>query len=64
MLRLKKTLKTYKDFRKLFYEVWSESFYNYTLIIVLFFSLANTAKFNMTLNLFYTNIFQLSQVYE
>lgn len=31
MLRLKKTSGTYKDFGKLFYEVWSETFINYSV---------------------------------
>ena len=34
MLRLRKTLGTYKDFGKSFHEVWSEAFYNYITILV------------------------------
>lgn len=63
MLRLRKTLGTYKDFEKLFYEVWSESFHNYTSIMVSLF-VPSTAELNVALNTFYANILQLSQVYE
>ncbi len=63
MLRLRKTFGTYKDFEMSFYEVWSESFLNYTSIIVSLFA-PSTAELNVALNPFYSNILQLSQVYE
>ncbi len=63
MLRLMKTSGTYKNFRKSFYEVWSESFLNYTSIMVSLFA-PSTAELNVALNSFYGNILQLSQVYE
>ena len=63
MLRLKKTSEIYKDFGKLFYKVWSESFYNYTSIMVSLFA-PSTAELNIALNTFYANILQLFQVYE
>ncbi len=37
MLKLQKTLETYKDYGSNFYEVWSEAFINYTLIMVFLF---------------------------
>lgn len=63
ILRLRKTSGTYKDFGKSFYEVWSEGFHNYTSIMVLLFA-PNTAELNVSLNPFYNNILQLSQVYK
>lgn len=56
MLRLKKTLEIYKDFRKLFYKIWLESFLNYTFIIVVSLFSLNIAEVNLTLNTFYSNI--------
>lgn len=63
MLRLRKTSGTYKDFGKLFYEVWLENFLDYTSIMVSLFT-PSMAELNIALNSFYDNIFQLSQVYE
>lgn len=63
MLRLRKPSGTYKDFGMSFYEVWSESFHNYTSIMVSLFA-RSTAELNVALNTFYAKILQLSQVYE
>ncbi len=63
MLRLRKTSGTYKDFGMSFYEVGSESFLNYTSIMVSLFA-PSTAELHVALNSFYGNILQLSQVYE
>lgn len=63
ILRLKKSSKTYKDFGKLFYKDWLENFLNYISIIVSLFTPSIT-ELNVAPNFFYSNIFQLSQVYK
>lgn len=63
ILRLRKTFGIYKDFGKSFYEVWSESFLNYTSIMVTLLA-PSMAELNVAFNSCYGNIFQLSQVYE
>ncbi len=63
MLRLWKTLGTYKDFGKFFHKVWSEVFRNYTTILV--FLLGKEAPdLHTALAEFYSNIYELSTVYK
>ena len=63
MLRLWKTLGTYKDFGKSFHEVWSEVFRNYTTILV--FLLGKEAPdLHTALAEFHSNIYELSTVYK
>ena len=59
ILSLKKTLRTYKDFGKSFYEVWLENFFNYSSILISLFALSMSV-FNVIFNFFYNNILQLS----
>ena len=63
MLRLLKTSGTYKDFGKFFYNVWADAFYNYTTIFVFLFS-KETSDFHTALAEFYSNVYELSTVYE
>ena len=63
MIRLKKNARTYKDFDKSFYDVWSEGFINYTAIPVPLFG-ATVLDLHAVLSIFYTKIPQLAKVYE
>ena len=53
----------YKNFGKLFYKIWLESFLSYIFIIVLLFA-SRKMELNIALNVFCDNIFQLSLVYK
>lgn len=63
MLRLCKTSGIYNDFGKSFYNVWADAFHNYTTILVFLFGkeapdlYAAPAKF-------YSNVYELSMIYE
>ncbi len=61
--KLRKTSGTYIDFGKSFYEVWPDAFYNYTTIPVSLFC-REVLDLHSALPEFYTNIFELSTVYE
>ena len=63
MLRLRKTLRTYKDFGKSFYDVWADAFHNYTTIRVSLFR-KKTPDLYTALAEFYINVYKLSTVYE
>ena len=63
MLKLRKISRTYKDFGKSFYEVWADVFYHYTTILVFLFS-REVPDLHSALAKFYTNIYELSTVYE
>lgn len=63
MLRLQKTLRTYKDFWKTFYELWADAFYNYTTIFISFFS-TETPDLHADLAEFYSCIYKLLMVYD
>jgi hypothetical protein len=63
MLKLRKTSGTYKDFGKSFHEVWSESFLNYTSIMVSLFG-KTAPDLHAALSAFHNDIYQLSRVYE
>jgi hypothetical protein len=63
MLKLRKTSRTYKDFEKSFHEVWSESFLNYTSIMISLFG-KTALDLHATLSAFHNDIYQLSRVYE
>lgn len=62
MLRLKKIFETYKNFEKLFYKFQLENYINYIFIIVPLF-VRSIVELNVAFNSFYSNIFQLLQVY-
>ncbi len=61
--KLRKTSGTYKDFGKSFYEVWADVFHNYTTILVSLFG-REVPDLHSALVKFYTNIYELSKVYE
>lgn len=61
-IRLKKVIETYKDFEKTFQDMWSESFLNYSAIMVFFFGLSKPTL-HRTLSRFYSDIFKFSWVY-
>ncbi len=63
IFKLRKTLGTYKDFDKSFYKVWADAFHNYITILVSFFG-REVPDLHSALVEFYTNIFELSTVYE
>ncbi len=63
MLKLRKTLGTYKVFGKSFYEMSADAFYNYTTILVILFG-REVPDLHSALAEFYTNIYKLSIVYE
>lgn len=63
MLRLRKTSGTYKDFGKSFYEVWADTFHNYTTILVSLFG-KEAPDLHAALAKFYSCIYELSTVYE
>ncbi len=63
MLRLQKTLRIYKNFGKSFHEVRSEAFNNYIIILVSLIG-KETPDFDTALAEFYSNIYELSTVYE
>ena len=63
MLKLRKTSGNYKDYGNNFYEVWSEAFINYTLIMVLLFGVT-VSRFQAALTRFYGLVLQLSKVYD
>lgn len=63
LLKLQKALRTYKNYKSSFYEVWSESFINYTLILVSFFG-TMTPRLQLALTQFYGLILQLLEVYD
>lgn len=63
ILRLWKTSRKYKDFRKYFFEVWANIFYNYTTIFIFFFA-KKALDFHTTLQKFYSSVYELLTVYE
>ncbi len=63
MLKLRKTSGTYKNFGKSFYEVCADAFHNYTTILVSLFG-REVLDLHSTLSEFYTNIYELSIVYD
>lgn len=63
MLRLKKTWSIYKNFEKLFYEIWLNNFHTYILILLLLF-VFSIINLNIALNTFYINILQLFYIYK
>ena len=63
LLKLRKTLGTYKNFSKLFYEVWADAFHNYTTILVSFFG-REVSDLYLLLAGFYTQIYKFFTVYE
>ena len=63
MFRLQKTLKNYKDFEKLFNNMWANTFYNYTTIFVSLFG-KKALDLHFFLDKFYTNIYEFSTVYK
>lgn len=62
ILRLRKGQGLYKDFGKTI-KIWSESFRNYSMILISLFGLATPDLF-AALTLFQGKIFQLSKVYK
>ncbi len=63
MLKLRTSSGTYKDFGKSFYEVWANSFHNYTTLLVFLFD-REIPNFHSALDEFYTNIYGLSTVFD
>ncbi len=63
MLKLRKTSGTYKDFGKSPYKVWADAFHNYTAILISLFG-SEVPDLHSVLAEFYTNIYELSTVYE
>lgn len=63
MLKLRKASGSYKDYRTTFYEVWSESFINYTPILASLFG-ATAPRLQAALTQFYGAVLQLSKIYE
>ena len=63
MLRLRKTLKTYKDFGESFYDVWADAFHRYTTIFVSMFS-KKAPDLHTASPGVYSNVYELSIVYE
>jgi hypothetical protein len=60
---LKKTMGTYKDFGKIFYEVYSEFFINYLLIVTTLFA-TTSSDIGVTLIKFYQKILELAKLYD
>ena len=63
MLKLRKMLEIYKDFRKLFYKLWIDAFYNYTTILIFFFE-KKTLDLYVALDELYSCIYKLSTIYK
>lgn len=63
MLKLWKMSKTYKDFKKSFYEVWADAFHNYTTILVSLFG-KEAPDLHAALAKFYNCIYELLTVYK
>lgn len=63
MLKLRKTLRTYKDYGNNFYKVQSKAFINYILIMVSLFGVT-APHLQAALTYFYGLILQLSKVYD
>lgn len=63
MHKLCKTLGTYKDFGKIFYEVWADAFYNYIIIFFSLFRKATPDFYAITAD-FYSYIYELSTIYK
>lgn len=63
MLKLQKTSRTYKYFGKSFYEVWANTFHDYTIILVFLLS-KETPDLHFALAKFYNNVYKLSTVYK
>ncbi len=63
MLKLRKTLGSYKDYSNSFYEVLSEAFINYISILVPLFG-ATVLRLQAALTQFYGLVLQLSKVYD
>ena len=63
ILRLQKTSSIYNNFRKSFHEVQLEAFHNYTIILLSLIR-KETPDFHTAFAEFYSNIYELSTVYE
>ena len=62
-LRLRKASGTYKDFGKTVHDVWTESFINYTSIMVSLFG-KSSQQLHATMSAFHGKILTLAKVYE
>lgn len=63
MLRLRKMLGTYKDFGKIFYELWADVLHYYITILVSLFD-KETPDFHAALADFYSCIYEFLIVYD
>jgi hypothetical protein len=60
---LKKIMRIYKNFEKIFYEVYSKFFINYLLIVIILFA-KSSSNIEVTLIKFYQKILKLAKLYD
>jgi hypothetical protein len=60
---LKKTMRIYKNFEKIFYEIYSKFFINYLLIVITLFATISS-NIEVTLIKFYQKILKLAKLYD